>query len=200
MTAFSTQDADAWYRRNKHKLGVSEDPVITTLTDFGIIPHGRVFEFGCANGWRLKCLWELFDNSIECWGSEISQDACRDADKRIKLNMEPAIASCDMVIMGFVLYLVQPENLLYWAHYANSILKDGGHLVIYDFLPDHPYSRIFEHNPELRSRKMDHAALWLANPAYSIAARRTMGDEDDKTHVTILKKDVERAFPLKEIK
>jgi hypothetical protein len=153
-----------------------------------------VFEFGCANGWRLERLMKYA--GIDAWGSELSPAACRDADRRIKLNLEPAIASCDLVIMGFLLYLVQPGSLLYWAHYADSILKEGGHLVVWDFLPDHPYSRIFEHNKALLSRKMDHANLWLSHPGYAMVNRDTYGNGDDQTHVTILRKDMANAFPL----
>lgn len=197
---FSPKDADAWYERNKHKLGASPDPVLSLLDDFeknhGKLPIGRVFEFGCANGWRLKSFLKY---NSDCWGSELSPAAIRDADPRIKMNIEPAIASCDLVIMGFVLYLVQPGSLLYWAHYADKILADGGHLVVHDFLPEHPYSRIFEHNPDLRSSKMDHSKLWLSHPGYSLVVQKTYGDGDARTHVSILKKDMKNAFPLKEI-
>lgn len=199
---FGPKDADAWYERNKHKLPgdgevIDNDPVTDAIFACkGIKKHGRIFEFGCANGWRLKRFINVCKS--DCWGSELSPMAIKDADKRIKMNLEPAIASCDLVIMGFCLYLIQPDSLTYWVHYADKILADGGHLVIHDFLPDHPYSRIFEHNKELRSRKMDHAQLWLAHPAYSLVERRVMGDGDDRTHVSILKKDPANAFPLKE--
>lgn len=195
---FGPKDADAWYERNKHKIGRGDDPVIDALKD---ILDGttvtRAFEFGCANGWRLFRLRARY--GCEMWGSELSPAACRDADPRIKMNMEPAVFSCDLVIMGFCLYLIQPDSLTYWVHYADKILVDGGHLVIHDFLPEYPYSRIFEHNPNLRSRKMDHSALWLAHPAYSLVERRIIGDGDDRTHVSILRKDSTDAFPLKEI-
>lgn len=195
---FGPKDADAWYERNKDKIGLGGDLVIDAIVDH-CCPEGsdRVFEFGCANGWRLERLMEYA--GVDAWGSELSLLAIRDADKRIKMNMEPAVASCDLVIMGFCLYLIQPDSLTYWVHYADKILADGGHLVIHDFLPDHPYSRIFEHNKELRSRKMDHAQLWLAHPAYSLVERRVMGDGDDRTHVSILRKDLGNAFPLKEV-
>lgn len=193
---FGPKDADAWYERNKHKLGIN-DPVIPAIEVLGIRPV-RVFEFGCANSWRLAHYRNKYNS--DCWGTELSPAACRDViDPKIKLNMEPAIASCDLVIMGFCLYLIQPDSLTYWVHYADKILADGGHLVIHDFLPDHPYSRIFEHNNSLRSRKMDHGRLWLAHPAYSLVVQKTFGDGDDRTHVSILRKDLGNAFPLKEV-
>lgn len=191
---FGPKDADAWYLRNKDKMGVGDDPIIRTMANANIKPKGRVFEFGCADGWRLMRM----PPGCDLWGSELSPLACRAADPKIKMNLEPAIASCDVVIMGFCLYLVQPGSLSYWTHYADQILADGGHLVIWDFLPEYPYSRIFEHNTELRSRKMDHARLWLSLPTYSLVERRLFGDGDDRTHVTILKKDMNGAFPLKE--
>ena len=199
MTAFGPKDADAWYERNKHKLG-DDDPVMEAITGVldGTGPITKVFEFGCANGWRLSRIRGRYGSDV--WGSEISPKACRDAllDPKVKMNLEPAIGSCDLVIMGFCLYVIQPDSLTYWVHYADKILADGGHIVIWDFLPDHPYSRIFEHNKELRSRKCDHAQLWLAHPAYSLVRRDIYGDGDDRTHVTILRKDMANAFPLME--
>lgn len=196
---FGPKDADAWYLRNKDKLDTDrDDPVFDAILDKCNLEGGdRVFEFGCANGWRLQKLIEWCN--VDAWGSELSPLACQAADKRIKLNLEPAIASCDLVIMGFCLYLIQPGSLLYWAHYADKILADGGHLVVHDFLPESPYSRIFEHNPDLRSRKMDHGKLWLAHPGYSLVVQRLFGHGDDRTHVSVLKKDMSKAFPLKEI-
>lgn len=188
---FSPQDADAWYERNKHKLGVGDDLVIRTLANAGIKPHGRIFEYGCANGWRLM----RFPPHCELWGSELSPKACRDADKKIKLNMEPAIASCDMVIFGFCLYLVPPQDLFKYVHHSDLILKDGGYLVIYDFWETISHSRVYKHNPALRSYKMDHRGLFLGHPAYK---QIMTSFQEDHSRVTILKKDMAHAFPIKE--
>lgn len=202
MTTFGPKDADAWYERNKHKLPqdgdvIDNDPITDAIFSVdGIKKTGRIFEFGCANGWRLRRFIKHFKS--DCWGSELSPMAIKDADPRIKMNLEPAIASCDLVIMGFCMYLLQPSSLLYWAYYADSILADGGHIIIHDFLPEYPYSRIFEHNTDLRSRKCDHTKLWLSHPAYSLALQKTFGDGDDRTHVSILRKDLKGAFPLME--
>lgn len=196
---FGPKDADAWYERNKDVLTAEHyDPVMNAIIVSGIKGFDRVFEYGCANGYRLNRF--LKEHKSDCWGSELSPLAIRDASPKIKMNLEPAIASCDLVIIGFCLYLVQPESLLYWAHHADAILKDGGHLVIWDFLPDNPHSRIFEHNKDLRSRKMNHAKLWLSHPGYSIVYRKVHNREDDNecTHVSILKKDLANAFPLKD--
>lgn len=188
---FSPKDADAWYERNKHKLGPhNDDPVLLAIAEHGL-KRDRVFEFGCANGWRLSVLQR--NGSADVWGSELSPAACRDADPRIKMNIEPAIASCDIVIMGFCLYLIQPGSLLYWAHYADSILADGGHLVIHDFYSEHPFARVYEHNPTLLSRHMDFSKLWLSHPHYSMVHRTIYPDE---TSVAILRKSSKDAFPI----
>lgn len=201
MTTFSPKDADAWYERNKHKLGAGTyDPVWMAILDGVQVPKtfGRVFEFGCANGWRLSRFME--EQKSDCWGSELSPLAIRDADPRIRVNLEPAIASCDLVIFGFCLYVIPPSDLLRYASHADLILKDGGYLIVHDFLPDYPHSRVYSHNEALRSYKMNHAKLWLSHPHYSVVHRKVYNREepDECTHVTILKKDMANAFPLKE--
>lgn len=196
---FAAQDADAWYLRNKEKLGIGHDPVMAALeaAEVPLLGGVRVFEFGCANGWRLKNLIERY--KCDCWGSEISPLAVHDADPRILMNLEPAICSCHVVIFGFCLYLIQPGSLFYWVYYADQILADGGYIVIYDFLPDEPHARTYTHNPVLNSRKMDHARLWLSHPGYSLMLKRpSVHNADERTHVTILKKNMRDAFPVRE--
>lgn len=196
--SFGPKDADAWYERNKHKLGAGDDPVLKALP--ALSAHSRVLEIGCANGWRLEAIKKRF--GCNCWGMEISPLACQDVNKNvIILNKEPAIATVDLIILGFFLYVFSPGGLLRMASECDQFLKDGGHIIMHDFLPDYPYSRIFEHNTELRSRKMDHAQLWLGHPAYNIVHRDVYGEQgsDGCTHVTILKKNMKNAFPLKEV-
>lgn len=213
---FYPEDADAWYERNKHKLGVGEDPVMKAIQDCNLYPK-RVMEIGCANGWRLERLVE--ERGVEfVYGVELSELAKKDARKKLSglyspkrrlsykirgnrfvpnnLDVYGGYSAFDMVIHGFNLYVADPNALTNWVHRTDSILYDGGYLVIHDFLPEHPYSRVYEHNPKLRSRKMDHAQLWLAHPAYSLVYRETYGEGDDRTHATILRKDMANAFPL----
>lgn len=205
---FSQNDGDAWWRRNSEKVGLGVDPVIQAIKDHDIFPK-KVFEIGCANGWRLKLLREQF--GCECWGCDISHEAiAANVDKENRVYWREATRlkqipqGFDMVIYGFCLYVCDPKDLFRIANEGDRILKNEGHLVIHDFLPEHPHSRIYRHDPDLRSNKMDYAKLWLANPAYSLVSRRVYphehGEEiteDTRTAVTILRKNLTTAFSLK---
>jgi len=201
MNTFTFRDADAWYKRNKFKIN-QQDPILNAVLMQSLEPKS-VLEIGCANGWRLARFRETFD--CKAYGVELSIVAIEDAKpdrltdirwgiaKRLPLSM-PVV---DMVIYGFCLYLCEPQDLFQIAAEGDRALVDGGHIIIHDFLPEHHHSRIYKHNPELRSRKMDHAQLWLAHPGYKMLHRDIYGEGDDLTqHVTILRKDVANAFPL----
>lgn len=212
--SFSPSDADAWYRRNKHKLGVGVDPVMTAIEKTNCF-IGSVLEIGCANGWRLKRLQDRF--SCAAYGIDLSRAAIRDykpsswlswtkSDREVlKLSWAGeatlanfANASFGNVIYGFWLYLADPQYLWEIAREGDRVLKDGGRIIIHDFLPEYPYARVFEHNDKLLSRKMNHAELWLAHPWYSMEHRDIYGEGDERTAVTILTKNTSTAFPIKE--
>ena len=209
MTTFGPKDADAWYARNKHKLDQVGDPVMRAIEQQGIWPN-HVLEVGCADGWRLRKLHDKYECQFD--GVELSMNPVHSLNSNFwkrgliwEGNAKTLGAwsrehdRTDLLIYGFCLYVCEPTDLLQIAATGDLALKDNGYIIIHDFLPDHPYSRIFEHNKELRSRKCDHAQLWLAHPAYSMVRRDIYGDDDDRTHVTILKKDMANAFPLQEI-
>jgi len=148
MDTFGPEDADAWYERNKHKLGVGMDPVMKSI-EWADIKPSRVIEVGCANGWRLAKLEEKY-GCPSVFGIEMSDRAIEDSPKWMtayKPSERNRIAyRCDTVIHGFDLYLYEPNELFHEVYWADGMLLDGGHLIIHDFLPEHPYSRIFEHN------------------------------------------------------
>jgi hypothetical protein len=110
------------------------------------------------------------------------------------------------VIYGFCLYLVDREDLFKVVAECDRVLRGGGHVVIHDFIGNHTnpsYSRDYEYAPELRSYKMDYGDLWLGHPAYQTVYKKIFGmrkdtpeNPDDRVVVQILKKDMERAFPL----
>lgn len=208
---FLPDDGDAWHERNTDRLA-SHDPVVETLVLEGMHPE-RVLEIGCGSGNRLNRIRERYGS--ECTGCDISPDALMAGQLRygreINLawreahNLKLVASSYDLVIYGFCLYVCPPDRLLQIAAEGDRVLKDGGYLVVHDFMPDYPHARIYKYNPMLRSRKMDYSKLWLSHPAYSLVRHKVYphkeGEEIDnntRTVVTILKKDTTQAFPLHE--
>jgi len=194
--AFLTGEGDAWYERNKEKA--QADPVLKAMADLGIKPKSAL-EIGCGTGQRLKALHEA--HRTLCIGIDASRSAIDIAKRYAPIKAAhgtiisvPVVGSFDAVIFGFCLYVCDPEELMTIAAKADLAVKNGGHLIIHDFLPDAPCSRDYKHKAGLMSRKMDHAKLWLAHPAYTMLHREIV-DVSEGVAVTVLKKDMEIAFP-----
>lgn len=187
-------EADAWFERNQGKLGKS-DPISDMIGDLKLkLTH--VLEVGCSNGWRLRRLQDAHRCKIA--GVDPSTAATGDAHHRAIVK---GTADClpwpdttfDMVIFGFCLYLCDPQDLFKIASEANRVLRNRGHIAIYDFADGStPYSRVYEHNPRLLAYHMDHAKLWLAHPWYRLLQRRQVPDGA----VTIIQKRADSAFPV----
>ena len=107
-------------------------------------------------------------------------------------------------IYGFCLYLCDRRDLFRIVAEGDRVLMDGGHLVIYDFLVNEPHRRHYHHDTRVLSYKMDYTELFRANPVYRAISTQIVGAEsgkeqleDERIAVTILKKDVDKGFPLR---
>ena len=198
-------EANAWYARNKDKLG-KKDTVTPLLCANGIHPTA-VLEIGCADGWRLEKLHHLFN--CDCAGIDLSEDAILAAEERHVADGRktfwfdvddasdiPYVSDkFDLVILGFFLYLVDRNKLFQVVAEADRVLKDGGHLVVHDFFALRPHSKTYRHHEKLFTYKMGYAGLFLANPAYSCVSQTGIGKADDDFTV-LLKKDIKAGWPL----
>jgi hypothetical protein len=111
-----------------------------------------------------------------------------------------------LVIYGFCLYLCDRRDLFRIVAEGDRVLTNGGHLVIYDFLPQAPHRRDYHHDSRVLSFKMNYAEMFCANPVYRNLATQIVaaGDgneptEDERIAVTVLKKDLNAGFPLRTV-
>lgn len=212
-TRWHQSEADEWHQRNKAKVSAENDPVIKAIVDCGIYPE-TVFEVGCGSGYRLAAMKDSWGAKV--WGCDLSTQAIahgmaqygKEGDFHIgwreAKNLKGVPTSgFDMVIYGFCLYACDPDELFQIVREGDRILKDGGYLVVYDFLPDHPHSRNYKYDRMLRTYKHDYSKLWLGHPYYRLHKQVVMpheaGEEinnDTRVAVTILRKDTEGGFPL----
>lgn len=189
---FLESEGQAWYERNKDKLPPKHDPVMNAIEKAAIIPN-NVLEVGCGNGWRLDLLYERY--KCNTWGVE-PRDKDNGAILAATADILPFIDNkFDLVVYGFCLYLVDREDLFKVVSEGDRVLQNSGYLVIHDFHPDYPHKVKYKHKEGLFSYKMDHAQLWLANPAYKLRNRVMCAEE---TSVTILKKDIGNGWPIKD--
>lgn len=197
---FLREEGDAWYRRNQNKSRLP-DPVLDLIKDMGLRPKS-VLEIGCGNGWRLEAINRYcgaipYGYEPSLVAVEASALAYHGTADDLEFTQD---AVMDMVIYSFCLYLVDREDLFKVVAEGDRVLKDGGHLIVHDFLPSFPHSRIYKHKEGIRSYKMDHASLWYSHPGYRMAEQRRLdqGNPDEQTAVTVLRKDIANSFPLKE--
>lgn len=202
--AFEHGEGDKWYQRNKEKLVLEDDPVLSLLSlnwNPASSDYKKVLEIGCADGWRLARIRDTF--KCEVWGIDPSHQAVEEARTKGVLtswgsanNLPYVPGAFDVVIFGFCLYLVDRKELFQVVREADRVLADKGHLVIHDFNTDYPHKNPYKHKDGLWSYKQDYAELFLANPTYSeVDIRQDRTADKIDTLTTMLKKDVEAGWP-----
>lgn len=213
---FIQGQGDAWHVRNKDKPRLDPDPVLEAIDHLGIKPKS-ILEIGCGDGRRLHAMFKQYDGCQVCGVDPSSLAMGTMLKSRTKgingivgtaTSLPGSDGKFDLVIFGFCLYICDPEDLFRIAMESDRVLQDGGFLAIYDFFSESPNRRDYSHHEGVFSRKMDHARLWLANPAYSMVHQQIFDAEvgtnenftgaDNKLVVSVLKKDLEAGFPLME--
>lgn len=190
--AFLDGEGAAWLKRNAHKLTGQDDPVLAALKTFGVEPS-NVLEVGCANGWRLDLLNEKYGCNV--WGIDPLPNPFHDFLVRgtaTDLSEKFKPEQVDLLIYGWCLYLADPEDYFSIAKGGDHVLQNKGFLIVYDFCTDHPYKVPYKHKKGLYSHHYEFSKLWLSHPAYSLYGRTVQ----DETCVTILKKNMKKAFSV----
>jgi len=172
---------DDWLKRNKSTLG-SRDLIGNVLNKITGYTPKSVLEIGCSNGWRLKKLKEKYGCSIA--GIDPSLEAVNDAaESGIHVDLGTADSlpykdqQFDMVIFGFCLCFISPEDWFNVVRESDRVLKNGGLLLIYDFIGTKFFKRrmmqitlnnALEEKP-LYLYNFNWPTLWLAHPSYTEA-------------------------------
>lgn len=105
----------------------------------------------------------------------------------------------DLIIFGFCLYLVDPQDLFTIAIKSDQILSNEGYIAIYDFHPPMGhYCNTYTHKDGIFSYKMDYIRLFSWHPAYCSLYQQLFHHQykdlshftpDDLVSVQILRKD-----------
>ncbi len=211
--AFLTDEGNRWYERNRAALQARSflrERVVARLAEqLDPVERHRVLEIGCGEGGNLAALDLLLD--IDAHGIEPSAQAVEEG-RRLHpgLALQVGTADClpfaqatkDVVWFGFCLYLIDRALLQRVVAEADRVLRDGGLLAIVDFDPDQPCKRPYHHRPGLHSYKMDYSRLFLANPAYVLVDKLSLGhnngvwvtDPQERVSLTLCRKDMDHAY------
>lgn len=173
--------ADAYYQRNKTTFG-KQDLVIPLLAHLGF-RGAPTLEVGCADGWRLRQIHDVWKCDVA--GIDPSWDALH-AARRLKIPKATFVEGTaddlsafkdeafQLVILGFVMWFIEPELWFKVAAETDRVLADGGMLVIYDYVTARPF-RINNWNTEASMQEQqthawcnDFPKLWLGHPWYRI--------------------------------
>ena len=207
------QEGDAWFLRNRSLLGShrnDSDPVLIELRKAGLLPK-EMLEIGCSDGWRIGMLsreYRARAAGIDPSEQAIAEAKSRFADIEFRRGTAEALpfedGRFDLVVYGFCLCCCDRRDLFRITAEGDRVLKDGGFLVIYDFYVQDSHCRVNHHDSRLVTYKMNHAALFLCNPAYRTVSIQEFNindaadnPEDYASAVVLMKKDVSAGFPLR---
>jgi ubiquinone/menaquinone biosynthesis C-methylase UbiE len=212
-------EADAWFDRNKHAViqnvmgGGRNDSIVNLLQKYNI-SLDKVLEIGCSAGYRLNDIKNCYPN-CEVYGIDPSQKAIEFGKQHFpdahlqtgtidKLPYEKE--TFDVVIVGFVFYVVDRDLLLQSIAEIDRVLKNNGLLIIIDFFSARPLKNEYAHIKEYQSYvfKQKYEDVFMASELYHLMDKTTLNHatnaEDAQTifhdlvSVVMLRKDYDAAY------
>ena len=215
--AFLEFEADEWFQRNKsfiESFDGSKDSVSRAIANYAI-PLNKVLEVGCSAGHRLNYLQRHYPQASFS-GLEPSQKAIANGQMAYpSVQFYPGTVddmsmfadnSFDVVIIGFVFYVVDRALLLKSIGEIDRVLKNGGQLIILDFFYPKPFANHYHHikDQETFAYKQSYEDIFLASRLYHLLAKETFNHSSGVQSVseayselcslTILKKDLRAVY------
>ena len=188
-----------WLKRNRDQMRQSSE-ALTAMEKLNIVPK-NVLEIGCANGEQLIKIKNKFNCSV--LGIDPSPDGVMET---IRSGAQAIVATADripadnhqfdVVIFGFCLCFIAPEDWINVVAESNRVLADGGYLIICDFIgcrygkQKFMQVKINDEPALIHIFVYDWASLWIINPGYQLIYDNHIWDKAEIT--VVLKKDFGR--------
>lgn len=214
--AFINFEADLWFKRNfdyisKYKF--SEDVDCSVIQEYGLNPT-NILEVGCSSGYRLDGLKKQYPNA-NVFGVEPSLEAINYGKNKYKDvtffhttadDIPLKDGSIDLVIIGFVLYIIDRRLLLKVMGEIDRVLQNKGFLIIVDFFTERALRNTYHHIDQFSAYtfKQEYDSLFSATDIYHLLDRSCY---DHKTKVknahqnfqemyavSLLKKDLDATY------
>jgi ubiquinone/menaquinone biosynthesis C-methylase UbiE len=215
--AFIQYEADQWFQRNSKvlkKYTVKSDKIISLLRSYKLSPK-KILEIGCSAGYRLDGLKKSYPDA-GVFGIEPSKEAINYGSEHYKGVSfvqgtaddleEFADESLDLVIVGFVFYVVDRKLFLKSVSEIDRVLTDRGFLVIMDFFSETPVKRNYAHINDLQaySFKQNYDEVFCASRLYHLLHKECYNHDNGQSDVldefqnlytiSLLRKDLHAAY------
>ena len=211
--AFIQYEADSWFERNLSYIrsyDVNDDKTVANLDHYKLNPEA-LLEIGCSGGYRLNGIKNKFKNCV-VHGIEPSKKAIaygKQTFPRVLLNEGTADdlsiysdQSMDVVIVGFIFYVIDRQILLKVISEVDRVLKNGGVLIIVDFFSPTPIKTHYQHIKDFNafSFKQNYYEIFESSKLYHLLDKFTLNhnskepdasdDYSNKYGMTLLRKDL----------
>lgn len=215
--SFLAYEANAWFERNLsviEKYDANRDRVITLVKEYNLRPT-KILEIGSSAGYRINALKTIY-NDCEVYGIDPSVDAIQYGKEHFSdVNFIHGTAdklddfqnqSVDIVIVGFVFYVIDRDILFKVISEIDRVLKNGGILIIVDFFSEKSLRNVYEHINEFTafSFKQNYDEIFTSSKLYYLLDKSTWNHSEkipdatdnyfDKYSISLLKKDMNASY------
>ena len=215
--AFLNYEADEWFSRNKKTVqnyDSTKDEVINLISQYNL-KADSILELGSSAGYRLHALNEIYPSS-DITGLEPSKLAIEFGLKNYpRVNFIHGTAddltcfkdnSIDLIIVGFIFYVIDRNLLLKVISEIDRVLKNGGVIIVIDFFSEIPVKNVYEHISEIQafSYKQNYEEIFTASKLYYLIDKSSYSHIDrlkdsssdyfNKYSISLLKKDLEASY------
>lgn len=214
---FLRYEADEWFNRNKNVIlnyHPSNDYVLNLIDNYKI-KFGSILEIGCSAGYRLNAIKNTNKNS-QVFGIEPSEKAIKYGEKNFSdISFIHGTAddlsyfddeSLDIVIVGFVFYVVDRNILMKVVSEIDRVLKNGGSIIIIDFFSEVSLKNLYHHidDFEAYSFKQNYDEIFTVSKLYYLIDKSTYNhstklldssnDYNNNYSISLLKKDLNSSY------
>ena len=168
-------EADRWFERNRHKMEKNAGFQDFLLDLYSIKPQ-RVFEYGCANGYRLHHLQEKYGS--EGWGCDLSSLAVEDGKKKFgdffiddNISFESFCEEFDLVMINYVFHWIDRFDLMTLVSNIDRILIPGKYMIITDFGSNNNEKIQYKHKKGIYTYKQEYDEMFTSFKTYKLIAK-----------------------------
>ena len=174
-------DGNRYHRVNYEGIGTIADPAFEQMEIINAVsPIESVLEIGCTTGFRLEKARKAFDShtaGLDASSTAIEEGKILYPGLDIRAGLAPkgldywSGSTFDTIVVGHLLYLLPRTSLFQLAAKVDSLLSDGGHLIVIDFIAHRDTVSSYSHQEGLNVFKGDPSAPWSWHPQYFLVHR-----------------------------